>query len=77
VAKSSDERGKEAQFKTLQKTPDNRKMGSRCSDVTLSKEAFDREVHADRNVKPIESIQGNYAKCRKYTKPKHKGDTEL
>ncbi len=77
MAKSRDERQRDAQIKDLMKVPDPMKRGNRMSDVTLSNDAFYREVHADRNVRPIESIQGDFAKCRENLKPRHKGDKQL
>jgi hypothetical protein len=82
MAKSIDERRKDAQVKELAKTPDGRSPGNHMSDVTLSNDAlsndaFYSEVFADRNVRPIESMQGNYAKCRDNSQPKHKGRKQL
>lgn len=77
MAKSKDERMKDAQVRELAKTPDGRRPGNHASDVTLSNDAFYGEVFADRNVRPIESMQGNYAKCRENLQPKHKGKTQL
>ena len=77
MAKSIDERRKDSQVKELAKTPDGRSPGNHMSDVTLSNDAFYSEVFADRNVRPIESMQGNYAKCRDNSQPKHKGRKQL
>lgn len=77
VAKSKDERQKDAQVRELAKAPDGRRPGNHASDVSLSHDAFYREVFADGNVRPVESMQGNYAKCVANNQPKHKGKTQL
>ncbi len=77
MAKNTEERRREAQFRGLAKSPDGRRPGNHMSDVTLSNESFYSQVNADRNVKPIESIDGDFAKCRQNLKPHYKGKTQL
>ena len=77
MAKNKFEKGQVQRNKDLMKIPDGPRPGNHASDARLSNDAFYRDVFADGNVRPVESMQGNYAKCRENLQPKHKGKTQL
>ncbi len=53
-------------------------IGSHMSDVTMSKDQFDKAVFAsDRNLKPSETLSKDFAQDRANLKPKHKGSKQL